>query len=1562
MSSFKEALSSVFKTSHMAGTEMLRRLIVSNFKEMLSKITEIALHLGVRCKITAQACEDISKATTFIEVTASIDSISKVAVLEAELHAILDQRDDDINRAATDLNDWLRLLRDRYMKGGSLSVLRMTVLELLALEKAEGSLLNYMHLEQQRGACRAIANGDDDKVRAMRTLLLFRAKGSERVVAELDRLLRGNFADFDEKSIVEVVRSATMLDELDRVPVLEQRSAVAAAASAAVTTHTIAAVQGSGAGAASGDAVSRRGNKKKNKKVNLQECSACGKHGHDLSQCWSRLYHKCTKCLRFHPPDYVEFRDTDGHCVCIKRSSKPPLPQYHTTLSFLFDTGAAYCVVNRRELLHNLVQSESSKHALVMADGSECHAIAQGTLRMKLGNTGDIIEMPCLLLPEAMPILSGSMLVQAGLSCKINKNGARLSRRGGAWIGSLFLKNGLFMIDMHVQLSSPINSATTDGVCKSVSLGIVADQSVYSEHAQLKRMHTAAGAGVEVPVAGKELHAAAVRSRPRRMDLHQLHMALSHASAQRIKDTLRCVQGVELAAAEDTALQECTYCLSGKRAAADVPRGPSQKRATKPLDELFIDTMGPFESQIGAKSTKTWLRTYLDSASRFLTVDVVHSMDAATAVTSFLRFDADVGRVQAVRMDRGTEQCNQAMHEVFTRLGISVRKTDTDASWQLGLLERVHRTMQDAARSMLLQAGLPESFLVYAMQQYVFCHNRMSTSGLKQEQGGVPVTPFEMLMGKQPRIDHIIPFGAVVWCLNRRARKSDPVQRRPAIFVGNVGNDSIRVVDPLRNFAESVTRDFRLGKINFAGDYFSGLKHGERMIRQDGGVARDGPTAQEEGELHADSDEDGGLYDDDFVDSDHYEFMPGALASDIEDNIDGEDAAMEENVEDVEHSNEDPVQPRHQPKRAQPEDTDISEQSGLQHTPHDAPSQARPVTPTSSSREFAEDPAETRYPRRNRRPPTDKYTTHSTKTQISDAHGLLAVRSAQNTDDAPRGFAHAVRSKHAEQWWDAMKRELSQFQVRGVYSSEQSVPPGNVALQTMWVYTTKPDGTRKARLVVRGDMEPAPAFPWATYASTSTYASFRLLLALAVQLQLRVVSADVSNAYLYSKLQEPVWVHPPRGFEHLGPYWQLHRCVYGLTTAAAAWQKTLTEFLCSYGLQRLMEDDCVFVSNPHSDGGRPMDAPHGKLPTRGFFLVSVVVDDIAIATEFDDDLDRFMQAFGERFEHKFRGDIANHIGFEISGKTREGRIKITQQKAIESLLLEMQMADCNPAQVPAEQKRLSVNDGPAVKASEFKSVVGKLNWLATISRPDIACAVRALSMHQGNPSNEHWQALKRVLRYLKGSQDHGLIYDRAHMVDAATRSVHKFGDGLRLAGCSDADFAGDLSDRVSVSGFVVGFQGLRKQLRGESHVDLINVFFWSSAKQSRQGPAYGTVEAEAYSFGCLIREVMHYRKMMRELGLAAEKLEPSLVFLDNSPLVSALDSGKRVKALKHIDTMDMIIYRRIHSGVVQPIRVPGTDNPADILTKPLPKLAFRRCCKWLMGEWAPDEVPQSRGV
>ncbi|KZO91857.1 hypothetical protein CALVIDRAFT_467694, partial [Calocera viscosa TUFC12733] len=187
--------------------------------------------------------------------------------------------------------------------------------------------------------------------------------------------------------------------------------------------------------------------------------------------------------------------------------------------------------------------------------------------------------------------------------------------------------------------------------------------------------------------------------------------------------------------------------------------------------------------------------------------------------------------------------------------------------------------------------------------------------------------------------------------------------------------------------------------------------------------------------------------------------------------------------------------------------------------------------------------------------------------------------------------------------------------------------------------------------------------------------------------------------------------------------------------------------------------------------------------------------------------------------------------------------------------------------------------------------------------PDISYAISALGQFNANPGREHWLAVKRVLRYLAGTKEMGLVL--AH------------GGEHGLVGWSDADWAGDHEDRKSTSGYIFMLDGMP--------------ISWSARKQKTV--ALSTTEAEYIALTYWWDEALWLRTLLSDLGIQLNG--PTTLYVDNQSALSLIRNPVLHSRTKHIDIRHHFIRNAMDASDIELIYCPTDQMVADILTKPL---------------------------
>ncbi|RVE40811.1 hypothetical protein evm_014540 [Chilo suppressalis] len=384
----------------------------------------------------------------------------------------------------------------------------------------------------------------------------------------------------------------------------------------------------------------------------------------------------------------------------------------------------------------------------------------------------------------------------------------------------------------------------------------------------------------------------------------------------------------------------------------------------------------------------------------------------------------------------------------------------------------------------------------------------------------------------------------------------------------------------------------------------------------------------------------------------------------------------------------------------------------------------------------------------------------------------------------PLNYEEAIKDN---EWEKAIQKEIDSQKKLETWE-ESTLPKGIKAIDTKWIFRTKQDGTKKARLVAKGFQQISSHNNYAPVAKLST---IRLMLSIAVQEDMSLKQLDVPTAFLNGILDEDVYIKCPKGLK-IGErkVLKLKKALYGLKEAPKCWNGRFHQFITGKGYVQSKYDYCLY--------------------RKGKTWILLYVDDILLLGNGDN----IVRELEKEFKVKNLGEVKNYLGLEI---TRiKNRLEIKQTEMIYKLLEKFNMQECKTSKTPMEVNyNINITSDADVINVPFKELIGSLLYISTNSRPDITYAVSYLSRYLDRPTQDAWKAGKRILRYLKGTLEKGLLYTKTE-------------DSSKLQAYSDADWAADKTDRKSTSGCVI--------YHGDNPVS------WFSRKQTCT--ALSTAEAE----------------------------------------------------------------------------------------------------------------------
>ncbi|KAK2382949.1 putative mitochondrial protein [Trifolium repens] len=489
----------------------------------------------------------------------------------------------------------------------------------------------------------------------------------------------------------------------------------------------------------------------------------------------------------------------------------------------------------------------------------------------------------------------------------------------------------------------------------------------------------------------------------------------------------------------------------------------------------------------------------------------------------------------------------------------------------------------------------------------------------------------------------------------------------------------------------------------------------------------------------------------------------------------------------------------------------------------------------------------------------------------------------------PKNSKTALLDEH---WILAMQEELNQFKRNDVWDLVPP-PPSHQVIGTRWVFRNKLDENgiiirNKARLVAQGYNQEEGIDYEETYAPVARLEAIRLLLAYACNMNFKLYQMDVKSAFLNGYINEEVYVKQPPGFENheLPDYvFKLKRALYGLKQAPRAWYDRLSKFLIKNGYSRGKVDTTLFIKRKGKD----------------VLLVQIYVDDIIFGSTNPSLVKSFSSLMQGEFEMSMMGELTYFLGLQIK-QLEEGTF-IYQTKYCLELLKKFGMTDSKHMETPmASTCALSKDEeGKDVEITKYRGIIGSLLYL-TASRPDIMFSVCMCARYQSCPKESHLKAVKRILKYLKGTSNFGLWYSK--------------GNDCSLVGYSDSDFAGCKLDRKSTS--------------GTCHLFCNSLVSWHSKKQL--SVALSTAKAEYVAAGSCCSQILWLKQQLLDYDL---KLQRVPILCDNTSAINLTKNPVLHSRTKHIEIRHHFLRDHVEKGDVVFEHVDSKNQLADIFTKPL---------------------------
>jgi len=350
--------------------------------------------------------------------------------------------------------------------------------------------------------------------------------------------------------------------------------------------------------------------------------------------------------------------------------------------------------------------------------------------------------------------------------------------------------------------------------------------------------------------------------------------------------------------------------------------------------------------------------------------------------------------------------------------------------------------------------------------------------------------------------------------------------------------------------------------------------------------------------------------------------------------------------------------------------------------------------------------------------------------------------------DEIKSLNEAKRSANWPEWKKAMEMELKQLHEMNTWNLIDK-PPDAIPITNKWVFIRKINKLGevvkyKARLVARGYSQRPGQDYNETYSPVVRMDTLRAILALVPVKRLKIQQMDIKGAYLNGILKENIYMEQPEGFnDGTGKICHLIKTLYGLKQSGREWNRALDAKLIEFGFSRLTSDPCVYIKREGDE----------------ISIITVWVDDLLLFSSTDELMTKTKNYIKSVWEVTDIGEPNKIVGIEIT--INENSISISQQKYVENILRKENMKDANPVGTPLDPN-IQIGPNPdgnqGNRSNSYARLLGELQWVANVTRPDITYAINKLATDTANPTLQHVGALK--LHYLAGTKNLSITYSR----------------------------------------------------------------------------------------------------------------------------------------------------------------------------------------------------------
>lgn len=542
-------------------------------------------------------------------------------------------------------------------------------------------------------------------------------------------------------------------------------------------------------------------------------------------------------------------------------------------------------------------------------------------------------------------------------------------------------------------------------------------------------------------------------------------------------------------------------------------------------------------------------------------------------------------------------------------------------------------------------------------------------------------------------------------------------------------------------------------------------------------------------------------------------------------------------------------------------------------------------------------------------PPSSKQRIHYAQVtkNHSEAH---AERPSLSYKEA---ITYNSNAEEKEKFIAAYQKEIGQLLKMNTWDNDKPVNAQEVRknriINSMFIFTTKRDGTKKCRCVARGDQQKAETYLENLQANTVHNYALMTCMAIALDNDMIITQLDISSAYLYADLKEELYIRAPPHMGLPGKVLRLNKSLYGLKQSGANWYETIRGYLLSNtGVDEVKEWPCVFIGQG--------------------IIVCLFVDDMVVfthtASRAKDFIKKLMISFDTKLVHDGSTDgdgIANYdiLGLEVEYMRGE-YLKFGMNKSLTDKLPQLRVPLSDNSRfnrVPGQPGMFISKDDIEIDKNEYarevlwmQKVIGLASYVAQKYRYDILYYVNVLAQHTLFPSKQVKQLTHQLIQFLWNTREKQLVWHK-----------HRNPENYVLAAITDASFAGQA--------------GFKSQ---GGHLVTLNDKIIGGKSSKIKLTCTSSTEAEIYGITGAIPILRDLQELVRSITDTDTR---AVVVTDSQPTIALMmsDDDKKFRN-KYFGSRSRRLRDEVRDLNLGIQYIKTKDNVADVLTKPLPVKQF----------------------